>query len=57
MTGLNSQRVLSGAIIILEECVSYSAAWALQSQLHRERLDDMRPDTILILEHEPVYTL
>ena len=57
MTGLNGNRFLSETVIILEECVSYSAAWALQSQLHSERLQGIRPDTILILEHEPVYTL
>lgn len=37
--------------------ISYSLAWELQSRLHSERMRDLRPDTVLILEHQPVYTL
>ena len=36
--------------------VPYLVAWELQSQLHRERTQAARPDTVLILEHSPVYT-
>jgi lipoate-protein ligase B len=32
-------------------------AWELQSRFHNERLLNLRPDTVLILEHHPVYTL
>jgi lipoate-protein ligase B len=46
-----------GAIQILREPVPYSAAWALQSRLHAERVRGVRPDTLLIMEHQPVYTL
>jgi len=35
----------------------YSDAWAFQQQLHGERLVNRRPDTLLLLEHQPVYTL
>ena len=37
--------------------VRYTDAWDLQMRLHRERVMNSRPDTILILEHQPVYTV
>lgn len=37
--------------------VGYAAAWDLQRHLHHERVMNSRPDTILILEHQPVYTV
>jgi lipoate-protein ligase B len=37
--------------------VPYLTAWDLQSRLHHERLLNRQPDTLLILEHSPVYTL
>ena len=36
--------------------IPYLVAWELQSQLHRERTQAARSDTVLILEHSPVYT-
>ena len=36
--------------------VEYSEAWGLQKQLARERAEGTRPDTLLLLEHPPVYT-
>lgn len=35
----------------------YRPIWALQKQLHTWRLAGEIPDTILLLEHEPVYTV
>lgn len=35
----------------------YPTVWELQSRFHRERQLGLRPDTVLILEHQPVYTL
>lgn len=32
-------------------------AWNLQTRLHNERRRGLRPDTVVILEHNPVYTL
>ncbi len=46
-----------GTALVVEEPVSYGAAWDLQSRLHAERVHRARPDTLLILEHRPVYTL
>jgi lipoyl(octanoyl) transferase len=37
--------------------VRYADAWDLQMRLHHERVMNSRPDTILILEHRPVYTI
>lgn len=45
------------ALCLVHEPLSYATAWELQSQLHRERVANTRPDTVLILEHLPVYTL
>jgi lipoyl(octanoyl) transferase len=34
----------------------YSAVWALQQHFHAERLAGTRSDTLILLEHLPVYT-
>ncbi|KGM10792.1 octanoyltransferase [Cellulomonas carbonis T26] len=36
--------------------VPYEEAWALQREIHGEVADGSRPDTVLLLEHESVYT-
>lgn len=36
--------------------VPYKEGWELQRQLHQRRVADQLPDTVLLLEHEPVYT-
>jgi lipoate-protein ligase B len=36
--------------------VDYGEAWEIQRRLARERADGARPDTLLLLEHPPVYT-
>lgn len=36
--------------------VDYRAAWELQRQIHAEVVAGSRPDTLLLLEHAPVYT-
>ena len=48
---------LSGLVCIIHHPVLYFDAWSLQTRLHRERLQGQRGDTVLILEHLPVYTL
>jgi lipoate-protein ligase B len=37
--------------------VRYADAWDLQMRLHHERVMNSRPDTIIILEHQPIYTV
>lgn len=36
--------------------IGYEEAWALQRSLHDEVVAGARPDTVLLLEHESVYT-
>jgi lipoyl(octanoyl) transferase len=38
------------------EHVDYLQAWDLQRQIHAEVTSGTRPDTVLLLEHAPVYT-
>jgi lipoyl(octanoyl) transferase len=47
----------AGEVRVFLEPVPYLRAWGIQSQLHERRLLDLQPDTVLILEHPPVYTL
>lgn len=54
---LNPFYIHAGAVRIFPNPVHYSIAWEIQSRLHEERRLDLQPDTILILEHPPVYTL
>ncbi|MDJ0110998.1 lipoyl(octanoyl) transferase LipB, partial [Rhodococcus erythropolis] len=36
--------------------IDYNAAWDRQRELAAARADDIGPDTLLLLEHPPVYT-
>lgn len=47
----------AGSLLVFPAPVPYSIAWDLQLRLHHERRSDVRPDTVVILEHQPVYTL
>ena len=42
--------------VIRAGTVPYEDAWAWQRQLHQERVAGTGPDTMLLLEHPPVYT-
>ncbi len=44
-------------LLWLSSPIRYADAWDLQIRLHHERVVNSRPDTILILEHQPVYTV
>ena len=56
-TRLNPPHIQAGAVRIFSEPVPYLIAWEMQSRLHEARLLDLQPDTVLIHEHPPVYTL
>ena len=45
-----------GQVIWLGEGVDYRATWDLQWRLAAQRGDGLVPDTLLLLEHSPVYT-
>lgn len=36
--------------------VPYTDGWALQRRVHADVVSGVRPDTMIVLEHEPVYT-
>ncbi len=38
------------------DAVDYLAAWGLQREVHAEVVATRRPDTVLLLEHPPVFT-
>jgi lipoyl(octanoyl) transferase len=44
------------AIVRLGVDVPYEQAWSLQHWVHGKRVADELPDTLLVLEHAPVYT-
>ena len=47
----------TGRLVRFSEPVPYATAWALQQQLQQERIAERQGDTLLLLEHTPVYTL
>jgi lipoyl(octanoyl) transferase len=47
----------AGTLVQFSEPVPYAEAWTLQKQLQEERIAERRGDTLLLLEHRPVYTL
>jgi lipoyl(octanoyl) transferase len=47
----------SGTLLEFAEPVPYAGAWRLQMRLREERAADRRLDTLLLLEHSPVYTV
>jgi lipoyl(octanoyl) transferase len=44
------------AEVAQQERLEYDAAWALQRRLVEDRIAGRKPDTLLLLEHEPVFT-
>ncbi len=44
-------------LLIQHDVVPYETAWELQKTFVEERAQDLRPDTLLLLEHLPVFTL
>lgn len=48
---------LPAAAVVQHGRLEYDAAWALQRRLVDDRVADRTPDTLLLLEHEPVFTV
>jgi lipoyl(octanoyl) transferase len=46
-----------GRLIKIPTPIPYPDAWALQQQLHAERVAGTCSDVLLLLEHQPVYTM
>lgn len=47
----------AATLIELSQPVPYAEAWALQQRLQEARVAGRRRDTVVLLEHSPVYTL
>lgn len=49
---------ISTQVIALKKLglIEYVKAWEMQGEFHREIVDGVRPNTLLLLEHPPVYT-
>ncbi|HEY7128689.1 MAG TPA: lipoyl(octanoyl) transferase LipB [Nitrospira sp.] len=46
----------SALLLTFTHPIGYSAAWSLQQQFHAGRVSGNRPDTLMLLQHLPVYT-
>ena len=54
---MNSCRTSSDPVVVRElGLIDYMAAWDLQKEIAEERAGGTGPDTLLLLEHPPVYT-
>lgn len=49
-------RVRKARLMALTDPVSFKEGWSLQQRLYADRLSGVAPDTLLVLEHLPVYT-
>ena len=56
-TSIIPQSARPGTLIIFPELMPYPQAWALQQRFHAERVSGTRADTLVLLEHPPVYTV
>jgi lipoate-protein ligase B len=43
-------------LLTFADPICYSAAWSLQQRLHADRVSGNRADTLMLLQHLPVYT-
>ncbi|HLZ33622.1 MAG TPA: lipoyl(octanoyl) transferase LipB [Nitrospira sp.] len=46
----------TGTLVTFQEPIPYQESWKLQQQLHAARVSGTTADTLLLLEHLPVYT-
>jgi lipoyl(octanoyl) transferase len=47
---------MSELVVVRAGLVPYEQAWAQQREVHQRRVEGTGPDTLLLLEHPPVYT-
>lgn len=52
----STNELIIDATRIGQELSGYDQMWQLQRELHKSVVDGTAPDTILLVEHEPVYT-
>jgi lipoate-protein ligase B len=53
---LNLRHSRPGTLITFRDPIPYQEGWQIQQQFHAERVSQSRPDTLMLLEHLPVYT-
>ncbi len=56
MTADPASATATGRVVWLGTDVDYQEAWDLQKRLAADRAEGRAPDTLLLLEHAPVYT-
>ena len=56
MTAPTTPRLVVRHVGFAPTFVDYQAGWDLQRQIHAEVVAGTAPDTVLLLEHDPVYT-
>ena len=56
MTAPATDRLLVEHVGFAPDTVDYHQGWELQRRVHADVVGGRRPDTVLLLEHEPVYT-
>ena len=56
MDALSRLEQVSALNVVRAGLVPYEQAWARQRELHAEVVEGSSPDTVLLLEHPPVYT-
>ncbi len=47
----------AGELLLIKQPVPFITGWVLQSRLHQHRVNGLGGDRVVILEHEPVFTL
>jgi lipoyl(octanoyl) transferase len=56
VTAPATDRLLVEHVGFAPDTVAYHQGWELQRRVHADVVGGRRPDTVLLLEHEPVYT-
>lgn len=56
MLSRTSSVCLEGSLLT-HACLDYETAWALQRSFVEQRIADRRADTLLLMEHQPVFTI
>jgi lipoyl(octanoyl) transferase len=56
VTAPATDRLLVEHVGFAPDTVDYHQGWELQRRVHADVVGGRRPDTVLLLEHEPVYT-
>jgi lipoate-protein ligase B len=53
----STPETIAGELLVFPDPLPYFRAWQLQQHCHRQRVEQQRPNTLILLEHSPVYTI